>query len=293
MRFQYLRVIAQRQCGNTGKAVKNAEKLVERNPENRWFQKELTETYIGLIKMNRDGTESHFKEIMDGLCRMLEQYGVYMKEYIPDILMIVSYASTDERNGREEHGRIRQTVELLRGLCSSDQEKNAIDSAMDEMIYQRIRNDPRIGDTLIRAYEAYYNLDDMDAQVRKYALTDVQLCMVEERQDVLKQAEIIRQDYPEYYERLYDFIRRLQSEKNLIYLKDSLLNLYNRMDQECSGGYYYEKYPREKIKLQGTRISDGMDQPYVRSERKIGRNEPCPCGSGKKYKHCCMNKQTG
>ena len=27
--------------------------------------------------------------------------------------------------------------------------------------------------------------------------------------------------------------------------------------------------------------------PYQRAERKIGRNEPCPCGSGKKYKHCC------
>ncbi|MEJ2760837.1 MAG: preprotein translocase subunit SecA, partial [Gammaproteobacteria bacterium] len=26
--------------------------------------------------------------------------------------------------------------------------------------------------------------------------------------------------------------------------------------------------------------------PYVRKERKVGRNEPCPCGSGKKYKHC-------
>jgi preprotein translocase subunit SecA len=25
---------------------------------------------------------------------------------------------------------------------------------------------------------------------------------------------------------------------------------------------------------------------FVRSERKIGRNEPCPCGSGKKFKHC-------
>jgi len=23
---------------------------------------------------------------------------------------------------------------------------------------------------------------------------------------------------------------------------------------------------------------------------KVGRNDPCPCGSGKKYKHCCMNK---
>jgi preprotein translocase subunit SecA len=25
---------------------------------------------------------------------------------------------------------------------------------------------------------------------------------------------------------------------------------------------------------------------FVRNERKVGRNEPCPCGSGKKYKHC-------
>lgn len=27
-------------------------------------------------------------------------------------------------------------------------------------------------------------------------------------------------------------------------------------------------------------------QPYVRQQRKVGRNEPCPCGSGKKYKQC-------
>ena len=26
---------------------------------------------------------------------------------------------------------------------------------------------------------------------------------------------------------------------------------------------------------------------FVREEKKIGRNEPCPCGSGKKYKKCC------
>lgn len=30
--------------------------------------------------------------------------------------------------------------------------------------------------------------------------------------------------------------------------------------------------------------------PYVREEPKIGRNDPCPCGSGKKYKKCCMRK---
>ncbi len=31
---------------------------------------------------------------------------------------------------------------------------------------------------------------------------------------------------------------------------------------------------------------DDQVQPFVRDERKVGRNEPCPCGSGKKYKHC-------
>lgn len=30
-----------------------------------------------------------------------------------------------------------------------------------------------------------------------------------------------------------------------------------------------------------------MPLPYVRAEPKIGRNDPCPCGSGKKYKKCC------
>jgi preprotein translocase subunit SecA len=32
---------------------------------------------------------------------------------------------------------------------------------------------------------------------------------------------------------------------------------------------------------------DGRPTPVRREGRKIGRNEPCPCGSGKKYKRCC------
>ena len=27
-------------------------------------------------------------------------------------------------------------------------------------------------------------------------------------------------------------------------------------------------------------------QTFVRQGQKVGRNDPCPCGSGKKYKHC-------
>jgi preprotein translocase subunit SecA len=31
---------------------------------------------------------------------------------------------------------------------------------------------------------------------------------------------------------------------------------------------------------------DTTEQPFVRSNQKVGRNDPCPCGSGKKYKQC-------
>ena len=31
-------------------------------------------------------------------------------------------------------------------------------------------------------------------------------------------------------------------------------------------------------------------ETFRREQPKIGRNDPCPCGSGKKYKNCCMNK---
>ena len=31
-------------------------------------------------------------------------------------------------------------------------------------------------------------------------------------------------------------------------------------------------------------------RPAVKKE-EVGRNDLCPCGSGKKYKNCCLNKQ--
>lgn len=41
----------------------------------------------------------------------------------------------------------------------------------------------------------------------------------------------------------------------------------------------------EQIKYEQLRKT----RPIVREYKKIGRNAPCPCGSGKKYKNCCLN----
>jgi len=44
----------------------------------------------------------------------------------------------------------------------------------------------------------------------------------------------------------------------------------------------------EVVKVTGTNKDESVKKgPVRRTEKKIGPNDPCPCGSGRKYKHCC------
>ncbi len=53
-----------------------------------------------------------------------------------------------------------------------------------------------------------------------------------------------------------------------------------------------QKVEREQVaKVTGTNKDDTLVKaPVKREEKKIYPNDPCPCGSGKKYKQCCMRK---
>ena len=56
-----------------------------------------------------------------------------------------------------------------------------------------------------------------------------------------------------------------------------------------------QKVEREEVaKVTGTNKDDtSVRAPKKRAEKKIYPNDPCPCGSGKKYKQCCGRKQLG
>jgi preprotein translocase subunit SecA len=42
----------------------------------------------------------------------------------------------------------------------------------------------------------------------------------------------------------------------------------------------------------GGETEDGKGVTVRREGKKVGRNDPCPCGSGKKYKKCCLLKES-
>jgi preprotein translocase subunit SecA len=44
---------------------------------------------------------------------------------------------------------------------------------------------------------------------------------------------------------------------------------------------------QQESAIEGTQKSDNKKEPFRRQNEKTRRNDPCPCGSGKKYKRCC------
>lgn len=52
------------------------------------------------------------------------------------------------------------------------------------------------------------------------------------------------------------------------------------------------EFQHEVDHLNGMLIIDRQvkNKPIINKDKQVGRNEKCPCGSGKKYKRCCLNK---
>lgn len=93
----------------------------------------------------------------------------------------------------------------------------------------------------------------------------------------------------------------------------SVFNFLNRRDMEFESEKSFEEFafllvdlsnhtrlwenngftPRELSNLvnkEENNIDEEKKEPFIRKKKKIGRNDPCPCGSGKKYKKCCLGK---
>jgi len=89
---------------------------------------------------------------------------------------------------------------------------------------------------------------------------------------------------------------------------DYVTNLIFRMEQLDEGfvgsswvgaeAIHQEAPPTSQIAEQQQAAINGSQsdrklEPIRNREGRVGRNDPCPCGSGKKYKRCCMNRGAG
>ncbi|MBW2522021.1 MAG: preprotein translocase subunit SecA [Deltaproteobacteria bacterium] len=70
----------------------------------------------------------------------------------------------------------------------------------------------------------------------------------------------------------------------------TLFRIQIKNDEDLAHDEAIEKRKRQQAEMRlsrGSQESAKQQQPMKREGEKVGRNDPCPCGSGKKYKKCC------
>ncbi|MDD2497281.1 MAG: SEC-C metal-binding domain-containing protein, partial [Desulfitobacteriaceae bacterium] len=96
-------------------------------------------------------------------------------------------------------------------------------------------------------------------------------------------------------DRCYALLLRFPSSDDLISVFFNLVEQSKMLVAEWKRRYLHDKNVIAGL-ISNKRIdilySEGLGEPeivttYVRSHPKVGANEPCPCGSGKKFKKCC------
>lgn len=65
---------------------------------------------------------------------------------------------------------------------------------------------------------------------------------------------------------------------------------WNMLDAQAEWLYKLPGWEKVLTKEQREVITKDFRTSKIVRREKIGRNDPCPCGSGKKYKQCCINK---
>lgn len=76
----------------------------------------------------------------------------------------------------------------------------------------------------------------------------------------------------------------------------SIINLYNQWIEDYKDilNLVKDNPPAKKyVVLGNSKTHTRTDSGKLQSIKKLipKRNDPCECGSGKKYKHCCLNKE--
>ena len=62
------------------------------------------------------------------------------------------------------------------------------------------------------------------------------------------------------------------------------------LNQTVQGGQEPKQFEQPKGNLPAGEVKKNSQSQVVNTAKKVGRNDPCPCGSGKKYKKCCGRK---
>jgi len=257
------------------RAIENAQRKVEGHHFE--IRKHLLE-YDDVMNQQRDVIYRQRRNILAG-----ENLKDNIYEMIEDLVDGLIENFTDEKSYAEEWDlkALKESLFELFGLrFDPGPVEDLTPDGLREMILDQVREayerkEAEFGTPIMRELEQFILLQSVDNQWKDHLLS----------MDHLKegiglrgygQRDPLREYQKEGYEMFMEMIDRIKVESiSLLFHirpnREESLALMTPREQEMQLSYGEAEKPAT-VKREG---------------RKIGRNEPCPCGSGKKYKKCC------
>jgi len=268
------------------KSVERAQKKVEEN--NFAIRKRLLE-YDNVMNQQREVIYSRRRKALEGE-RLKEQIFEYLDEYVESIL---------EKYYEDAQIELIQQ-DLLQHLL--------IDIKIDRNTYEQL-GIKGLKEKIIEAAHEFYQ--------RKEEMITSEIMARLERFAVLS---VIDEKWKEHLREMDDLkegigLRAYGQKDPLLEYKGEAYNLFLTLLENIRNetvSFCFKFFPQSSNEVQERRrtpqrmttIKDNVDnlglsgrqsadessrrgvQQPIKAEEKIGRNDPCPCGSGKKYKHC-------
>ena len=176
--------------------------------------------------------------------------------------------------------------------------QNLTSQEIEETLWEKLKakyaeKEKQIGDEAMRTYERIIMLNIIDAQWKDHLLA----------LDHLKQGIGLvgygqKDPLVEYKKESFDMFQAMLDRIDTTTIR-SLFNLQVVAEESPEEIQRRRLAARRRGSLQFTGPNQGAAaageeagkiKTVVRSEPKVGRNDPCPCGSGRKYKNCCLDK---
>lgn len=243
--------------------------------ENKKYQQHLSQYYTFLdgIEMN-EWMQEYIVETLIRLCELMENawYRPLFREFIEHI----------ERQGYLTEEVYKETLASAYASLESyeyygDSQVSLLAKTILKLGYDEAYTIQNV------ALESMKNRLAIDIMTNAWYLTQYYEANEEE-------FSYIAQKYPYSYRLIADLVKDIKTDAN-----QKAESLLNALMEHVSAGTTkeqltevltksYEDLLAKEAKPQTVYAGRGS---YRRSSEKIGRNDPCPCGSGKKYKYCC------
>ncbi|MDQ6986301.1 MAG: preprotein translocase subunit SecA [Mariprofundaceae bacterium] len=264
------------------KAIENSQKKVE--GRNFDIRKQLLE-YDDVMNQQRDVVYSQRRELLqaDDVRDVIEDM---RRDFVTSLVErhMPAHAYADDWELDTLHDELKEKLTLdaaVKSWVDSDEVQDAeamIDRLCAALADMMQNKETQVGAESMRNFERYLVLQMLDHHWKEHLLAMDHL-----RQSVGLRGYAQKQPLQEYKRESFELFAGMLDRVRL----ETMLALHQvQVEQPVP-----VEEPRQETPIQ---YSHGADMPeeeevtetYRRNQPKVGRNDPCPCGSGKKYKQC-------